>query len=105
LSPEKAYYSGQQDIPQKIARGKPTVLKNRKATVPDTGWRVVGTPPESKSGACIQRGNSGTWESQCVSLGKTRSRRATHLAYHPSSSSGDPIQKRPGGIHRKRCST
>ena len=26
-------------------------------------WRVSRTPPGSESGACLQRGNSGTWES------------------------------------------
>ena len=26
-------------------------------------WRVSRTPPGSESGACLQKGNSGTWES------------------------------------------
>src|SRR6266850_1909886 len=26
-------------------------------------WRAVRTPPGSESGACLQRGDSGTWES------------------------------------------
>ena len=46
-----------------VARGKPTVCRGRKAAVPDALWRVSGTPPGSASGACIQRGSSGTWES------------------------------------------
>ncbi len=72
IEPRNAYYGGQQDIPHKMSRGKPTVSKNRKATGPDTVWRVDGTPPGSKSGACLHRGHSGTWESQCVSLCKIR---------------------------------
>ena len=34
----------------------------RKAVVLDTRGRVLRTPPGSKSGACMQRGHSGTWE-------------------------------------------
>ena len=45
------------------SRGKPTVGKRRKAAVLDALWRVSRTPPGSESGACLQRGNSGTWES------------------------------------------
>ena len=72
IEPRNAYGCGQQDIPRGVQRGKPTVSKSRKATVPHTLRRVCGTPPGSKSGACVQRGNSGTWESQCVSLCKIR---------------------------------
>jgi hypothetical protein len=72
IEPRNTYCCGQQDIPRGVQRGKPTVSKSRKATVPDTLRRVCGTPPGSKSGACVQRGNSGTWESQCVSLCKIR---------------------------------
>src|SRR5918998_1163907 len=46
-----------------VQRGKPTASWCWKATIPDTHWRVDGTPPGSESGACIYRGNSGTWES------------------------------------------
>jgi len=76
IEPRKAYYRGQQDIPREVEREKPTVWKNRKAAVPDTQWRVCGTPPGSKSGACRHRGNSGTWESHCVSWRHIRCRRA-----------------------------
>ena len=62
LSPE-IKHGGQEDIPQDVERGKPTASQGWKATVPDTLWRVEGTPPGSVSGACISRGNSGTWES------------------------------------------
>ena len=46
-----------------VARGTPTVSSGRKAAVPSASRQVFGTPPGSKSGACIHRGNSGTWES------------------------------------------
>jgi hypothetical protein len=54
-------------------RGKPTVCKRRKAAVLGTVWQVPRTPPGSESGACLHRGNSGTWESHpspCTSAGK-----------------------------------
>ena len=55
------------------SRGKPTVCKLRKAAVRDAGWRVSRTPPGSESGACSQRGNSGTWESHLSPCHRTRS--------------------------------
>jgi hypothetical protein len=57
--------------------------KNRKAAVPAASWRVGGTPPGSKSGACIQRGHSGTWESHSVSLCPIRRRRAVQWGKTP----------------------
>jgi len=36
----------------------------RKAAVRVALWQAAETPPGSKNGACIQRGNLGTWESQ-----------------------------------------
>src|SRR5712691_9903847 len=45
------------------SRGQPTVCKRRKAAVLGAVGRVRGTPPGSESGACVHRGNSGTWES------------------------------------------
>ncbi len=83
IEPRNTYYCGQEDIPDERSRGKPTVSKNRKATVPDTLWRVCGTPPGSKSGACIQRGKSGTWESQRVSLWEIRLRGAARMGKDP----------------------
>jgi hypothetical protein len=35
-----------------------------KAAVREAVWQVSRTPPGSESGACLHRGNSGTWESQ-----------------------------------------
>ena len=46
-----------------VARGKPTVSSGWKAAVLGAFWRVRRTPPGSESGACLQRGNWGTWES------------------------------------------
>ncbi len=46
-----------------VSKGKPTVCKRRKAAVLGALWRVRRTPPGSESGAWVQRGNSGTWES------------------------------------------
>ena len=36
----------------------------RKAAVLSASRQVFRTPPGSKSGACVQRGNQGTWEAQ-----------------------------------------
>jgi len=47
-----------------VQRGKPTVCKRRKAAVLDALWQGFRIPPGSESGACIHRGDSGTWESQ-----------------------------------------
>src|SRR4029434_6543510 len=57
-----------------VRRGKPTVCTHRKAAVPDAFWRVCGTPPGSENGACIQRGNSGTWESHLSPCSYSRRR-------------------------------
>ena len=54
------------------SEGKPTVCSGRKAAVLRAVWRGLRTPPGSESGACMQRGDSGTWESQrspCVTSG------------------------------------
>ena len=48
---------------REIVRGKPTVSRHRKAAVLGAQGRVRRTPPGSKSGACLHRGSSGTWES------------------------------------------
>ena len=45
------------------SRGKPTVSSGWTAAVLGALWRVRRTPPGSESGAWLQRGNSGTWES------------------------------------------
>jgi len=71
-----------------VQRGKPTASQFRKATVPDTRWRVDGTPPGSESGACIYRGNSGTWES--------------HLPPCYIAGLGDRVTKGPGMIGELR---
>jgi len=58
---------------QAVQRGKPTVGKRRKAAVLGAVWRVPRPPPGSASGACLQRGNAGTWErplSPCASPGR-----------------------------------
>jgi hypothetical protein len=45
------------------SRGKPPVCKRRKAAILGAVRRVRRIPPGSESGAGIQRGNAGTWES------------------------------------------
>jgi hypothetical protein len=45
------------------SRGKPTVASGWKAAVLGALGRGRRTPPGSESGACLQRGNWGTWES------------------------------------------
>src|SRR5262245_31114743 len=50
--------------PRKVYRcGKPTVCTHWQAVVLSAFWRGCRTPPGSESGACLYRGNSGTWES------------------------------------------
>jgi hypothetical protein len=56
-----------------VARGKPTISMHRQAAVLGARGRVHKTPPGSESGACMQRGNSGTWESHlspCSTTGR-----------------------------------
>ena len=45
-----------------LKKEKLTLLNGWKAVVLVTIWQVTGTPPWSKSGACIQRDNLGTRE-------------------------------------------
>jgi hypothetical protein len=61
IEPRKEYRRGQEDIPL-VERGKPTVSTGRKAAVLQARRLAGRTPPGSQSGACIYRGNSGTWE-------------------------------------------
>jgi len=82
MEPRNLYDRGHQDNPQDVQRGKPTVSCHRKAAVPETLWRADGTPPGSESGACISRGNSGTWES--------------HLSPCATPGMGDRTTKSPG---------
>src|SRR5215468_10977066 len=63
-------------------RGELTVFSGRKAAVLGALWRVRRTPPGSESGACLQRGDSGTWES--------------HLAPCDRPGLGDRVTKSPG---------
>jgi len=44
----------------------------RKAADLDAIWRAAGFPPGSESRACIQRGNSGTWESHTLPCGENK---------------------------------
>jgi len=67
-----------------VQRGTPTVSSGRKAAVLGAGGRVRGTPPGSKSGACIHRGSSGTWES--------------HLSPCQTPGVGDRVTKSPGVV-------
>jgi hypothetical protein len=55
---------GPQDPPHGGAREQPTVCSDRKAAVLEAPRRVSRTPPGSESGACLHRGDAGTWESQ-----------------------------------------
>src|SRR5206468_10993875 len=63
MEPRNVESRGQQDISQEVWRGKPTVCTRRQAAVLGALWRVSRTPTGSASGAGLQRGNSGTWES------------------------------------------
>jgi len=67
---------------KEVSRGKPTVCKRRKAAILDAVWRVSRTPPGSESGACLHRGDSGTWES--------------HLSPCFIPGMGDRVTKSPG---------
>jgi hypothetical protein len=63
LSPEKCIVVDNRITLKAVQRGTPTVSSGRKAAVLGAGGRGRRTPPGSKSGACIHRGSSGTWES------------------------------------------
>src|SRR5947208_15825459 len=67
-----------------VRRGKPTVCKRWKAAVLGALWRVRRTPPGSESGACLHRGNSGTWES--------------HVSPCQTPGVGDRVTKGPGVV-------
>jgi len=67
-----------------VARGKPTVASGRKAAVLKAQGRAVRPPPGAKSGACIQRGSAGTWES--------------HLSSCPTPGLGDRVTQGPGVV-------
>src|SRR5712691_11436809 len=64
--------------------GKPTVCTHWKAVVLSALWQGCRTPPGSESGACLQRGNSGTWES--------------HLSPCAIPGVGDRVTKGPGAV-------
>src|SRR5712691_4091793 len=63
MEPRNVYRGGQRIALKGVSRGKPTVCKRWKAAVLGAVWRVPRTPPGSESGAGLQRGNAGTWES------------------------------------------
>jgi len=56
MEPRNLYDRGQQENPQDVQRGKPTVSWHRKAAVPETLWRADGTPPGSESGGRYLQG-------------------------------------------------
>jgi hypothetical protein len=63
MEPRKEYSRGQEESPQEVLRGKPTVSSGRKAAVLGATWQASRTPPGSENEACIHRGSLGTWES------------------------------------------
>src|SRR2546422_769670 len=67
---------------QAVRGGKPTVCTRRKAAGLGAIRRVRRTPPGSENGACLQRGNAGTWES--------------HLSPCPIPGLGDRVTTSPG---------
>jgi hypothetical protein len=83
-SPEKGIVVDKRISLKAVARGKPTVSSDRQAAVLGARGRVPRTPPGSKSGACMQRGNAGTWES--------------HLPPWHISGLGDRAPKGPGVV-------
>jgi hypothetical protein len=73
MEPRKEYRRGQEESPQEVWRGTPTVSRGRKAAVLGATWQAFRTPPGSQSGAGMQRGSLGTWESHrspCVYPGE-----------------------------------
>ncbi len=63
MEPRKEYSRGQQDTRRSRGERRRCAVR-RKAAVLGARGRVRRTPPGSESGACLHRGNSGTWESQ-----------------------------------------
>ena len=84
MSPEMSSVVDERISLKAVARGKPTVSSGRKAAVLKAQGRAVRTPPGSKSGACIHRGSSGTWES--------------HLSPCQPPGLGDRVTKGPGVV-------
>jgi hypothetical protein len=84
LSPEMGIVVDNRITLKAVQRGTPTVSSGRKAAVLGAGGRVRRTPPGSKSGACIHRGSSGTWES--------------HLSPCQTPGLGDRVTKGPGVV-------
>jgi len=82
LSPEMGIVVDNRITLKTVQRGTPTVSSGRKAAVLGAGGRVRRTPPGSKSGACMHRGSSGTWES--------------HLSPCHTPGMGDRVTKGPG---------
>ena len=63
LSPEMGSVVDNRITLKTVQRGTPTVSSGRKAAVLGATWQAPRTPPGSQSGACMQRGSLGTWES------------------------------------------
>ena len=84
LSPEMGIVVDIRITLKTVQRGTPTVSSGRKAAVLGAGGRVRRTPPGSKSGACMHRGSSGTWES--------------HVSPCQTPGVGDRVTKSPGVI-------
>jgi hypothetical protein len=84
LSPEMGIVVDHRITLKTVQRGTPTVSSGRKAAVLGAGGRVRRTPPGSKSGACMHRGSSGTWES--------------HVSPCQTPGVGDRVTKSPGVV-------
>jgi hypothetical protein len=63
--------------PSAVPKGKPTVCMHRKAAALRAPWQALRAPPGSKNGACLHRGDSGTWESHRLPGKASRKRRDT----------------------------
>src|SRR5438132_13267714 len=63
MEPRKALSRGQEESSQEGLRGKPAGSSGRKAAGLGGTGEATRTPPGAKSGACMQRGSVGTWES------------------------------------------
>ena len=84
LSPEMGIVVDKRITLKTVQRGTPTVSSGRKAAVLGARGRVRRTPPGSKSGACMHRGSSGTWES--------------HVSPCQTPGVGDRVTKSPGVV-------
>ena len=98
-------YNRGERIARAVPRIKPTVCTRRKAAILDAARRVRRTPPGSESGACLQRGDSGTWESHLSPWEQSPDKGDRHNqhpgVWWPTRSASEPTPAQAGRGHKE----